>query len=143
MIKKVKIRDMTEEQCDKFVHGECRNTFPCCKDCPLCFANCAMLSGGTFYHHKDMFSDKVLDQEVEVEVEVPDILTKDEKEWLKTTIKMLPSEINYLRVIRVYFQRYIFFNDYKCNCCTRLPINDDLFKGMEEDKEYTLEELGL
>ena len=73
MIKKVKIRDLTEEQqkryCDK-KNGHCNG-------CPFCLKNfegkdwtCARKLA-----HSQL-SDNLLDHEVEIEV--PDILTKEE-----------------------------------------------------------------
>ena len=61
--KKVKLRDLTAEQVKKWIGENC-NRGDYCKDCPFRCIECY----DTFWlSHKDMFSDKFLDQEVEIE----------------------------------------------------------------------------
>ena len=64
--KKVKLRDLTEEQFKKY----CKNFTGNGKDCGKCvFHNviCASWYDDCWIKHKDLYSDKFLDQEVEVE----------------------------------------------------------------------------
>ena len=61
--KKVKLRDLTAEQVKKWIDENC-NRGDYCKGCPFRCIECY----DTFWlSHKDMFSDKFLDQEIEVE----------------------------------------------------------------------------
>ena len=61
--KRVKLRDLTAEQVKKWIGENC-NRGDYCKDCPFRCVECY----DTFWlSHKDMFSDKFLDQEIEVE----------------------------------------------------------------------------
>lgn len=63
--KKVKLRDLTEEQYNKWVENNCRNTN--CEDCLFnqvrCFIN---IFDNCWVKHKDVYSDKFLDQEIEI-----------------------------------------------------------------------------
>ena len=61
--KKVKLRDLTVEQFKKWIDENC-NKCDFCKGCPFKCIECY----DTFWlSHKDMFSDKFLNQEIEVE----------------------------------------------------------------------------
>lgn len=61
--KKVKLRDLTAEQVKKWIDENC-NRGDYCKGCPFRCIECY----DTFWLScKDMFSDKFLDQEVEIE----------------------------------------------------------------------------
>lgn len=60
--KKVKLRDLTEEQYIKWRKRYC-NVGICEKGCQFRFINCAC----GWLKHKDLYSDKFLDQEIEIE----------------------------------------------------------------------------
>ena len=61
--KKVKLRDLTKEQFEKWRDENC-GKYNCSKDCPFRSVEC----NDTFWLScKDMYSDKFLDQEIEVE----------------------------------------------------------------------------
>ena len=61
--KKVKLRDLTAEQVKKWIDENC-NKCDFCKGCPFKCIECY----DTFWlSHKDMFSDKFLEQEIEIE----------------------------------------------------------------------------
>lgn len=85
--------------------------------------------------------------------EIEEILTKDEKEYLSAVIKPFRDRI-------IYIKKTIVFDGYGVDYAecisiilkykdeediTELPIFEEysLYKGMEAEKEYTLEELGL
>ena len=62
--KKKKLRDLTEKELDKWVNKNCNNT-PCDK---CIFRNVYCMSdNGCWIHNKDLYSDKFLDQEIEVD----------------------------------------------------------------------------
>lgn len=61
--KKIKLRDMTESQYSKF-RKNCGYEI-CSTTCPFRYINCAM----GWWKHKEYYSDKFLDQEIEIEEE--------------------------------------------------------------------------
>lgn len=66
--KKIKLRDLTEEQFEKWSKNNCTHKYGVyCVGCPFDIVNCADLNDNFWINHKDLFSDKFLDQEVEVE----------------------------------------------------------------------------
>ena len=67
--KKIKIRDLTEEQYVKWRKNSCCVNI-CASSCPFRCINCSIGRN----NYKEMYSDKFLDQEIEVE------------EWLKKNI---------------------------------------------------------
>ena len=79
-----KLRDVTkEEYSNLYKCNNCANN--ACKNCPLRFSTCSILSDNCWVINKDMYSDKFLDQTIELEI--PDILNKEEKEYLSAVIK--------------------------------------------------------
>lgn len=76
-----------------------------------------------------------------------DILDEKEKEYLRTVIRPFKNEIKYIIKKESYVRRYreyiriifkdnddMYFKDFK---------KETMYKGMQTNKEYTLEELGL
>lgn len=67
-MKKVKLRDLTEEQFSRWLNANCEKLSEnCCSDCPFNIVDCISLNDTCRLKHKDLFSYKFLDQEVEVE----------------------------------------------------------------------------
>lgn len=63
--KKKKLRDLTEEDLKKWSKANCCKTV--CSDCLFCNVYCDPNVAKRFWiKHKDLYSDKFLDQEVEV-----------------------------------------------------------------------------
>ena len=62
--KKKKLRDLTEEEYKKWINKNCNNI-----TCDSCNFNNVACNRGirSWIHHKDLYSDKFLDQELEVE----------------------------------------------------------------------------
>lgn len=59
-----KLRDLTEEEWNKWKQKNCNN----CNSCDKCISANVICSGKRLWiHHKDLYSDKFLDQEIEVE----------------------------------------------------------------------------
>ena len=85
---------------------------------------------------------------------VPQILTDEEKEWLRTVVKPFRDRLKAVEAYDgVFYGRYVMFAtvhpekwredigedvEYRS-----LPIPEDWFKGMVDHKEYAPEELGL
>lgn len=61
-----KLRDLTIEEWDKWIEKKCR--FTRCENCIFNSASCLESENKySWIHHKDLYSDKFLDQEIEVE----------------------------------------------------------------------------
>ena len=72
------------------------------------------------------------------------ILDDVEREYLSAVIKPFRKKISYIRKSKVFRKKYI--KIVLCDCDTmHFPYlaNDEMYKGMELDRNYTLEELGL
>ncbi|HBS10670.1 MAG TPA: hypothetical protein DEA28_02975 [Firmicutes bacterium] len=156
MKKKIKLRDLTKEQYLKWrmVYRGSNNCSGTCEKCPLRLVHCHPENKECWIYHKEIFSDKFLDQEIEIEA--PDILDKEEKEYLSAVIKPFRNKIisickytikfenkentiyYYIR-IKTKSKTEIFHNEF-----ISLPyFKNEMYKCMENHKEYTLEELGL
>ena len=85
--KKVKLRDLTEEQYKKWFKENC--IYMNCKTCPFCRAVCS-LGNFCWVRNKDLYTDKFLDQEIEIEVH--DLLTKEEKKYKITLTEFWNSK---------------------------------------------------
>lgn len=147
MKRKIKLRDMTKEQWDNFKEKNCMWHCEKCVFGPTkCFKSYDKKS---WINHKDMYSDKFLNQEIEIEE--PDILDEQEKEYLRAVIKPFRN-----RVITISKCFYVFDNAYAIDICvmssvgifekeiTRLPLfRNEMYKGMAKNKPYTLEDLDL
>lgn len=75
---KIKLRDMTIEQYNSWNILNCNGE---CENCIFHYTDCYTSSSGSWIKHKDLYSDKFLDQEIEVK-EKPK-LTEEEKIILK------------------------------------------------------------
>ena len=89
MKQKIKLRDISEEQYKKWfkenknkIHIESKILEQLCKP---------ILEDFTDYKH--IYSDKILDQEIEIEVE---LLTPKEKEYLENLLKPFKEVIDYI-----------------------------------------------
>ena len=145
MKKRIKLRDMTKEQWDNFL-------LKCYMDCDTCPFNnaCCQKSENkvSWFNNKDLFSDKFLDQEVEIEE--PDILNEVEKEYLKVVIRSFRNRVIYIKKVKCPTNKY--FISIKINSkfldsgeeYLMLPFfQNEMYVGMKDDKEYTLKELDL
>ena len=141
-----KLRDVTREEYVEW----CRK----CKlaDCRVCIfdkVNCNIGSIRSWVENKDLYSDKFLDQTIEVEV--PEILTKEEKEYLGAVIKPFRDKVIYIKkkVWETYKRKYITIGFRDTNAISNASFsfpdlpNDEMYKGMEGNRPYKLEELGL
>lgn len=72
-----------------------------------------------------------------------EILDKEEKEYLSAVIKPFKNKVVYIK--KHTANRYEWIGISLDNGCFAFPDFDKgtMYKGMEPDKEYTLEELGL
>ena len=149
MEKRIKLRDMTKEQWDFYKNNYCNYQ---CNACPFRSANCLVsLSTNSWIHYKELYSDKFLDQKIKIEIEEPDILDEEEKEYLRAVIKPFRN-----RVISISKYFYVFDNAYAIDIyikssvgifeteIIRLPLfKNNMYTGMAKNKAYTLEDLDL
>ena len=64
--KKKKLRDLTSKEWDKWIDKECHLTN--CDNCPFRKVPCSRsINKQSWFNNKDLYSDKFLDQEIEVE----------------------------------------------------------------------------
>lgn len=66
--KKVKLRDLTEEQYKKW-YSKRRCHYENCETCVCNSVFCVANDIRCWFYHKDLYSDKFLDQEIEIEEE--------------------------------------------------------------------------
>ena len=66
-LKTKKLRDLTEEEYEKWLDNYCNNLNQSCRDCIFNNVNCETDYSGCWINNKDLYSDKFLDQEIEVE----------------------------------------------------------------------------
>lgn len=145
-----KLRDVTPEEYNEYSNRNCNITK--CKDCIFYQSNCSVEDrGGGWIFNKDLYSDKFLDQTIEVEA--PDILNKEEKEYLSAVIKPFRNKVTHIakvhwttpkrKCIEIEYRENI--KEYRMLFSLYFPYlpNDEMYKGMEDNRPYTLEELGL
>lgn len=148
MKKKIKLIDMTQEQYTKLISSEKQKGNYCyknsCDDCPFSNVVCGYHNNDCWVAHKDLYSDKFLGQEVEIDV--PEILTKEEHDYLSAVIKPWGATIISISKCKTKFanEEFIYIQVYN-NPSILFPRFGlgTMYKGMEIDKHYTLEELGL
>ena len=78
---------------------------------------------------------------------VPNILTDKEKAYLSAVIKPFRKDVEWIEKIERYYggNEYIHITVKRYEDCCELPTfkKGTMYKGMEANKAYTLEELGL
>lgn len=152
---KKKLRDLTEEEYRKYLVTHCgRNS--CSDECIFGIVTCSYHNKHNWIKNKDLFSDKFLNQEIELEV--PDILDKKEKEYLSAVIK--PFRDRVISITKYSFNKDLCYISIVTEPKKEikympsvgeieeifLPLfkkNSLMYQGMELEKKYTLEELDL
>lgn len=141
-----KLRDVTPEELKEWYRINCDNH---CDGCIFDNVYCCIInSNHQWVNHKDLYSNKFLNQTIEVEV--PDILTKEEKEYLSAVIKPFRNKVKYI----VKFHDFIRNRDkiviyYKPTSglikSFELPDfkSETMYKNMRLVQSYTLEDLDL
>ena len=139
---KKKIRDLTSEEYREWELKKCIGND--CLDCPFKYVNCNC-NYNSWVNHKDMYSNKFLDQEVDIPS--PHILDKKEHDYLRAVCK--PYDVYKIAKIDCIscYKITIFYNTPNDTYLTfSLPTFDEespMYKGMEPDEHYTIEELEL
>ena len=139
---KIKLRDMTEENFREWQNEKCDITD--CKECVFSKVWCELSTTYCWVNNKDYYSDKFLDQEIEVE-----ILTESEREYLSAVIKPFRDVITYIvksEVESVLGNNYNFITiKMRGGDSIILPMfpTGKYYKNMEAYKDYTLKELEI
>ena len=150
MKKKIKLKDMTKEQWKRFKKNDCYNNIVECKNCPLKYINCSYSDKDKelWIYHKNLYSDKLLDYEIEIEE--PDILSKAEKEYLSAVIKPFRDRVIFIKKVKCannnYFISIKISSELSQSGEERIYFpffQNDMYKRMESNKDYTLEDLDL
>lgn len=148
---KKKLRDLTPEEYNDWHKKTCLSPYKC-KSCPLESVPCTIDSKNTWVNHKDLYSDKFLNQEIMIEDEKPDILDKQEKEYLRNVIKPFRNRVKYItKEAEINGYEYIVMdvtNPINVGYYTEhvyLPYFErgTMYKNMEVGRKYYLEDLGL
>ena len=143
MKKKIKIRDLTKEQYDKYLDGICPDTR--CSSCP--FGNVECVGATCWFNHKDLYSDKFLNQEIEIEI--PELLDKEEKEYLENVVRPFKDRVIYVRKGVAWDEEFIRIRINSFDDEGFEEIDFPFFKkgtmyiGLKLNREYKLKELGL
>ena len=142
-----KLRDVTEKEYSNWKRIDCCSGAVCYK-CPFYNVSCCEDSVDSWVINKDMYSEKFLDQIIEVEV--PDILTKEEKEYLSAVIKPFRDKVKNIIKFSCAMNSHcyidIVYDDTwgKDMTIVMPPFKKNtMYKNMELGKKYTLKELGL
>lgn len=144
---KKKLRDLTEEEFYDWGMKNCLHIS--CDICPFKMVECNLYNKNSWVNNKDLYSDKFLNQEVEIDVK--NILTNEEKEYLRNVIKPFRNDIDYIhKDLGSYEEEYICIEMYchsiekSCHaiCLPPFPRNS-MYKNMEDGCCYTLEQLEL
>ena len=148
---KKKLRDLTPEEYANWHLKNCYITN--CAICPFKSVRCD-ISKKSWVDNKELFSKQFLNKEIELEIKAPDILDKQEKEYLRNVIKPFRNRVKYITkeaeinaydyivmdVINPLNASFYFGTEY-----ISLPYfkQGTMYKNMKVGKKYTLEELGL
>ena len=145
MIIKKKIRDITAEEFEIWKNYNCKTYDLHCTGCPFRASECGFVGlRFPWYESKEMFSDKFLDQEINITV--PDILDDVEKRYLSAVIRPFRKRVDSVMKISDplgYEKEYIFIKLDEDSFSLPYFKTGTMYQGMELEKVYTLEELGL
>lgn len=147
---KKKLRDISLEEFKVWSIKNCKQLS--CEKCVFSKAFCDEFSSDCWINNKDIYSDKFLNQEIEIET---DILSEKEKEYLKSIIrpfkrveyivKKKSTDCNNNTFYYIVIATISVASDSEID-----PIyfpyfkpESKMYEGMELNKEYTLKELGL
>lgn len=144
MKKKIKLRDLTEKE---FRNWKIENCEADCKHCFFENVGCIEWKNNCWVKNKNLYSDKFLDQEIEIEVKDKDetLLTLKEKEYLEGVIKPFKDKVVSISKSKMDNNlEYLCINikdDY--HLCFPNFLRNKYYKNLEIEKKYTLEDLEL
>ena len=144
---KKKLRDVTPEEYEKYKQKICtEGDSDYCKECMFRNVRCRIpsLNSTSWVLHKDIYSDRFLDQEIEIEVNNA-ILTPEEKKYLSAVINLFRGRVKSIqkRSGHGYIVINVAVQEFEFGVIKFLVFDNNKFKEMELNKNYSLEELGL
>ena len=145
MIIKKKIKDITDEEFEIWKNYNCKTYDLHCTGCPFRASECGFVGlRFPWYENKEMFSDKFLDQEIDIAT--PEILDDVEKRYLSAVIRPFRKRVDSIMKISdplSYDKEYIFIKLDEDSFSLPYFKIGTMYQGMELERAYTLEELGL
>lgn len=145
MIIKKKIRDITDEEFEIWKNYNCKTYDLHCTGCPFRASECGFVGlRFPWYENKEMFSDKFLDQEIDIAT--PEILDDVEKRYLSAVIRPFRKRVDSIMKISdplSYDKEYIFIKLDEDSFSLPYFKTGTMYQGMELERAFTLEELGL
>ena len=148
---KKKLRDLTEEEFYDWGMKNCLHIS--CDICPFKMVDCNLYNEKNWVNNKDLYSDKFLNQEIEIEG--TNILTDKETKYLESVIKPFRDRVKSISKQNdingyEYISIGVSYPINKSNGCfdtdhVFLPLfkRGTMYNNMKVEKQYTLEELGL
>lgn len=131
---KVKLRDLTLEQ---YRNWNCGSV---CSNCMFRDVVCMTYEKSCWVQHKDLYSDKFLDQELVIDEK---LLDDKEKEYLEFVLKPFKNRIKHILKGESHNQEYITIALDRCDFITFPNFEKGkMYRGMKY-KRYTPEELKL
>lgn len=149
MKKKIKLRDLTSEQFERWMKDNCGHAeYVDCTDCPFFFSNCFVDEKKSWVNNKDLYTDKFLDIEIEV---AETLLTTEEKTYLENVLKPFKDRIIDIRKreVGLYWAeiniRLKSIINEKLYDYISLPVfeKDKYYKNLANNQPYTKEDLEL
>lgn len=150
MIIKKKLKDISLEELKVWSIKNCKLS---CEKCVFSKVYCDESLRNCWVNNKDIYSDKFLNQEIEIET---DILSEKEKEYLKSIIKPFKDRVKYIEkkismnctgstfyYITIATKSVVNDNIMEITALPYFNIESKMYEGMELNKEYTLKELKL
>ena len=151
MIIKKKLKDISLEEFKGWSIKNCKQLS--CEKCVFSKVCCDEFSGNCWASNKDIYSDKFLNQEIEIE---SDILSEKEKEYLKSIIRPFKDRVEYIEkkisinctgstfyYITIATKSIVNDNTIEITALPYFNLESKIYEGMELNKEYTLKELKL
>lgn len=149
---KKKLKDISLEEFKVWSIKNCKESS--CEKCVFSKVCCDEVSSDCWINNKDIYSDKFLNQEIEIET---DILSEKEKEYLKSIIKPFKDRVEYIDKKKggnctdssTFYYIAITIKSITSDCVNEticFPFfkpESKMYEGMNLNKEYTLKELGL
>lgn len=144
---KKKLRDISLEEFKVY----CKQLS--CEKCVFSKVCCDEVSSDFWINNKDIYSDKFLNQEIEIEA--IDVLDEIEKKYLKSIIRPFKDRVVSIEKRKnvnsegTFYYIGIIVKHIAIDCFSEaiyLPYfkpESKMYEGMELNKEYTLKELGL
>lgn len=140
MFIKKKLKDISKEEYKEFVRQKCKGK---CKECLFRDVHCGYIALN-WIDNKKIYNDTFLNQEIEIET--PDILDKEEKEYLRAVIKPFRNRVSYIIKFTTAYDDLEYICIYLKNMQGfSLPSfkKYTMYKGMKVNKAYILKELDL